>query len=408
MLRGRDIVCVSSIDWDFLWQQHQEIMSAYARAENRVLFIENTGVRRPRLRDAPRILSRLRNRRRGPGGFRREQDGLVVHAPIVVPFPHSRLAQQVNRRLAVSAVARWLRHHGFREPILWSFLPTQLTLDLAEALQPRLLVYYCTDYFAGTSRQARPVAVTEAELLRRADLVFAASAAMVDHCGRHHPGVVRIPVGVDTGLFERVREGASAPPEDLRGLPRPLVGFVGGIRAVVDLALVQRVAEARPDWTLVFVGPIQTSVGGLARLPNVRFLGPKAHADIPRYVKAFAACLMPYVRTLYTESVSPAKLYEYLIMGKPVVSTGVAEAVAVADRAEKTPILYLAETPEEFIRRVDEALSEPEENATDRIVLARGQGWAEKIAQMSALIDSRLDEGPPAPRENPPGDRRHP
>ena len=73
MLTKRDILCISSIDWDFIWQGHQEIMSTLARQGNRVLFVENTGVRAPRLKDLPRLVKRIRNWRRGVKGFRQEQ-----------------------------------------------------------------------------------------------------------------------------------------------------------------------------------------------------------------------------------------------------------------------------------------------------------------------------------------------
>ena len=65
---NEDIICFSSIDWDFNWQGHQEIMSRLARAGNRVLFVENTGVRTPRLGDYKRMVSRIRNWRRGIKG----------------------------------------------------------------------------------------------------------------------------------------------------------------------------------------------------------------------------------------------------------------------------------------------------------------------------------------------------
>src|SRR6185436_17143199 len=61
MKRGSDILCVSSIDWDFIWQGHQEIMSTLAADGHRVLFIENTGVRPPSMRDLPRVRQRLVN-----------------------------------------------------------------------------------------------------------------------------------------------------------------------------------------------------------------------------------------------------------------------------------------------------------------------------------------------------------
>jgi hypothetical protein len=65
ILHGYDIVCFSSIDWQFIWQGHQEIMSTLAANGNRVLFVENTGVRAPAMRDLPRVRQRLRNWWRG-------------------------------------------------------------------------------------------------------------------------------------------------------------------------------------------------------------------------------------------------------------------------------------------------------------------------------------------------------
>ena len=52
MITGRDIVYISSIEWTFIWQQNQEIAVRLARGGNRVLYIENTGVRSPGLGDA--------------------------------------------------------------------------------------------------------------------------------------------------------------------------------------------------------------------------------------------------------------------------------------------------------------------------------------------------------------------
>ena len=99
MLTGRDIVCFSSIDWDFIWQGHQQIMATLARRGNRVLFVENTGIRRPVLSDIPRIRRRLRNWRRGFKGVREEQKNLFVYSPLVLPAPYSRVARWINRAI---------------------------------------------------------------------------------------------------------------------------------------------------------------------------------------------------------------------------------------------------------------------------------------------------------------------
>ncbi|MAG69482.1 MAG: hypothetical protein CL471_04180, partial [Acidobacteria bacterium] len=76
LLRGQHIVCFSSIDWEFIWQGQQEIMSTLAANGNQVLFVENTGVRAPAVRDLPRLRNRIRNWWRGTKGFRRERDNL--------------------------------------------------------------------------------------------------------------------------------------------------------------------------------------------------------------------------------------------------------------------------------------------------------------------------------------------
>lgn len=88
MLRGRDIICISSIDWDFIWQGHQQIMSTLVAHGNRVLFIENTGVRSPRLKDLPRLKHRVTRWWRSTKGFRQERENLYGFSPLIVPLPY--------------------------------------------------------------------------------------------------------------------------------------------------------------------------------------------------------------------------------------------------------------------------------------------------------------------------------
>ena len=69
-LTRRYVLRISSIEWDFIWQGHQEIMATLAKQGNQVLFVENTEVRRPNLRDLLRLRQRIRNWWQGIKGFR--------------------------------------------------------------------------------------------------------------------------------------------------------------------------------------------------------------------------------------------------------------------------------------------------------------------------------------------------
>jgi hypothetical protein len=196
-----DVICISSIDWDFIWQGHQEIMTRLAAAGHRVLFIENTGVRPPRMSDLPRVMSRVRNWRRGTKGFREERANLFVHSPIVVPLPYSRIAQWLNRTILMRGINRWMRAVGVTRPVVWTFLPTPLARDLIAAIGPALTIYYCIDDLASSSHEARKIAKSEQALFREADLVFVTSERLRQRAAQFNDRVHLFPFAVNLGVF---------------------------------------------------------------------------------------------------------------------------------------------------------------------------------------------------------------
>jgi glycosyltransferase involved in cell wall biosynthesis len=389
MLSGHDVVCISSIDWDFLWQGHQEIMATLAAQGNRVLFVENTGVRRPRWSDLTRLMRRIQNRRRGPRGFRRERDGLVVYAPLILPFPYSRVVRPVNRALLDRALHRWMRATGVHQPILWTFLPTPLVHDLIRDLEPRLTIYYSIDNFAASSAQARRIRASEDHLLRAADLVFVTSEKLRERAAGFRSQVHVFPFGVSYRKFEQVRQSPDQGPPDVRDLARPVVGYVGGIHQWVDQALLDAVAARMPDASFVLVGPPLTDVSRLTHRSNVHLLGSRAHVDVPRYIKGFDVGLVPYRASDYTTHVYPTKLNEYLAMGIPVVSTDLPEVRRF--NTEHGGMVAVARDPEAFADaiRVAAAATSPAEVAR-RISVARENSWERHIARMSELIEAAL------------------
>src|SRR5438105_7710152 len=136
MLRDRNILCISSIDWAEHWQIHQELMSRLADAGNRVLYIENTGVRAPRIADLSRVGRRVSNWWHSTKGFREVRPNLFVYSPLFLPFPYSRLAGWINRVLLFRALERWMQATRFTQPIVWSFLPTPLARALIAQVSP--------------------------------------------------------------------------------------------------------------------------------------------------------------------------------------------------------------------------------------------------------------------------------
>ena len=389
MISDQNIVCISSIDWDFIWQGHQEVMAALAAQGNRVLFVENTGVRSFRVGDLPRVRSRIRNWWRGTKGFRAERPNLFVFSPVVLPFPYSRVAQWINRTLLLRTLRRWMRATDFHTTIVWTFLPTPLARDLIRELDPRLTVYYCIDDLASSSSSARRITTTENAVFQEADLVFVTSERLRERAARFNDHVHLFPFGVNYEAFERVRLNADEVPDEIRALPRPVIGYVGGLHQFLDQDLVCAVADAMPEASVALIGPPQVEISALRKRHNVHIFGARTHTELPKYIKGFDVALVPYVLNEYTAHVYPTKLNEYLAMGVPVVSTDLPEVSHF--NARHGDIAATPGTPAAFLSAVRQAVrgSSPEEIAR-RVQVARNNSWPSRIAEMSALIEQAL------------------
>jgi len=385
-----DVLCVSSIDWDFIWQGHQEIMSRMAARGHRVLFVENTGVRAPKMRDLPRVRQRIRNWWRGTKGFRVERPNLFIYSPLLLPLPYFWLARWINRTLLARALRRWMEAVGFSRPIVWTFLPTPLALDVIRAVDPQVTIYYCIDDLASSSAGARKIVGSEERLFRQADLVFVTSEKLRERAARHSERVHLFPFGVNLERFDAVRVGSDEPPADLERLKRPVVGYVGGIHQWVDQALVAAVARALPEMSFALVGPVQTDVTALETCSNVTLFGQRAHPDLPKYVKQFDVGIVPYLLTDYTANVYPTKLNEYLVMGIPVVATDLPEIRRF--NRDHGDVVDVAATAEAFAAAIRGSLNgRPSPAVVERrIAVAQSNSWERRITAMERLIDDAI------------------
>lgn len=405
MINGRDVIFSSSIEWDYLWQIHQETALQFAQAGNRVLYIENTGVRAPGFRDVGRVTHRLTHwaSALSSGGVREVAPDIFVASPIVMPPFGSALRRVLNRRFLLPIIKRTARKLRMRDPLLWTYLPTDTAVDLIRLLStPRSVVtYYCGADFSHLTPHVRQCRESEEELLRLSDLALTICAPLAEHCRRWNDNVHLVPAAVNLDLFPLEKHGhpnavpvsSRTPPSDpLPALSRPVIGYVGGLHRFVDYELLMAMAQARPHWSWVFVGSVTTNVGRLAELPNVHLLGQRSHQSLANYIRQFDVCLIPYLNTPATATAVPLKLNEYLAAGKPIVST---ELPTICDFNKLHKIL-ITETnhPHSFLQAIEHALYLPNDAQTivrRREVAALGD-VKNCLTTMSALIEMKAQE----------------
>lgn len=356
-----------------------------------MLFIENTGARSPRLQDIGRIRERIVNWFNSIRGFTEVQSGLTVFSPIFLPFPYSRLARFINRHLLSRSVRQWMRSAHFSDPIAFTFLPTPLAQALIRDVNSELVIYYCVDNMAGSSPEVQQLRPWEDILFRDSDLVLVTSTAIFERAKTLARNVYSFPSGVEFEKFASALESSSVP-DDLASLQRPIIGYIGALSGVLDQNLILEMALNMPFATFAFVGPFFTDVTLLKSCPNIKLLGARPHNEVPAYVKAFDVALIPYLITMFTDSVYSCKLNEYLAMGKPVVSTNIREVRLFAERYPGAVAIGLDDF--DFVNKVKDALREAQMQSQEikemRISVAKENTWDKRFTGIMDVVDREL------------------
>ncbi len=266
---------------------------------------------------------------------------------------------------------------GIRDPIVWTYLPTDTALALIRLLAtPRsAVIYYCGADFPLLAVDPRSCRESEIQLLRSADVILATCSKLAERCRVWNDNVTVVPAVVNLDAFplEKNEVGQTEKnivPVDSRrtnmrplsDLARPIIGYVGGLHKLIDYRLLTDMARVRPEWSWVLVGPAAVDVRELVKLSNIHLLGRRPHSEIADYIREFDVCVVPYLDTELTATVVPLKVNEYLAMGKPVVSSAL-PTVCEFDNHHQT--LFTAPNQcDRFLESIEHALSEPKDEKT--------------------------------------------
>ena len=369
-----------SKDWDDNPTSNHHVLRELAKTR-RVLWLNSVATRAPDLsntRDLRRIGRKLRSFARGPVNV---ENDLWVFTPLVLPLPHSALAQKLNGRILRATLRLLRRRLGMRDFQLWTFLPS--VPDHIGTLGESLAVYYCVDEWSMFSYiDTNGMLDTERRLLERVDCVFAVNEPLAARKRPINPETHVASHGVDQDLFATALDPETPVPEEIARLPAPVIGFVGTIQDWVDFDLLAEVAGRHPDWSFVLVGRILIDPEPVARIPNVHVLGPRPYEQLPAYCKGFAVGMIPYRVSDQLPYRNPLKLREYLSAGLPVVATELPEAHQY-DRWCRT-----AADADGFASALAAAIAEDSpELRRERSRATEGESWQARVAEISRIVD---------------------
>jgi len=370
-----DLLCFSHLRWNFVFQRPQHLMTRCA-GERRVYFIEE-----PIWDDSS-----------SPRMHLEAVDGVTVVTPHV---PHGLDAERListQRRLLDDLIDQ----EQITDFVAWYYTP--MLLAFSDHLAPLATIYDCMDELSAFHGAPPALKAREAELMARADLMLTGGQSLYEAKRDQHRNIHPFPSSVDVAHFSRARRTV-AEPRDQAPIARPRLGFFGVIDERMDLALLDGVAAARPDWQIVLLGPVvKIDPAVLPRRANIHYLGVKKYDELPQYLAGWDVALLPFARNEATRYISPTKTPEYMAAGKPVVSTSIRDVVRPYGQHG---LVRIADTVDEFVAACVAAMAE---NASERVTQAdaflRQTSWDGTWLRISRLMnavmradDAEGDEG---------------
>lgn len=311
---------------------------------------------------------------------------IYEHEPWLPKFYKPRALDRATEQARLVRSRRLLERAGCSRVVLYAWRPE--FVEALDMVPHDLSCYHIADEYSFANVE-HPIPDDERELIERVDQVFVHSPALLEKKGHINPHTAYVTNGVDYASFA----ADHGEPADMAAIPHPRIGYVGRIKSQMDWKTLIGIARARPDWSLVLVGPmghIGNHEGDRAELfamPNVHYLGNRSVREVPAYIRHMDVCLLCYALTDYTRYIFPLKLHEYLASGRPVVGSD------IRTLRDFTDTVRIAHDLGGWLRAIDDSLV-PAERSHARVEarrrVAREYDWNTITARVAGILCERL------------------
>jgi hypothetical protein len=367
-----DLICFSHLRWHFVYQRPQHLMSRAAKTA-RVFYFEEP------------VFTPL------PDQLRIEVDhinGVTVVTPELTRSDFSGQTEVEHFDIRMKKlVDQLILQYGITEFVAWYYAP--MALSFTGHLEPQAIVYDCMDELSAFKFAPAELVEYEKKLMSRADIVFTGGHRLYQAKKAFHQNIFPFPSAIDKSFFYPARTKLVEAPDQI-SIPHPRLGFFGVIDERFDIDLVRRMADLKPGWQFIFIGPVvKIEESALPQNKNIHYLGMKDYKDLPPYISGWDLCIMPFAINASTEFISPTKTPEFLAAGKRVISTPIHDVV---NPYGTEGLVGIAETAEKFIEIAEHDLRQK----TDPLWLGKVDqylstiSWDKTWKDMEAHIDQSL------------------
>ena len=343
-----NLICFSHLRWDFVFQRPQHLLSRFAKEIN-VFFLEEPI-------------------------FDAEDDYLAFSKKkenVTVITPHLNQAKAEPQQMVATMklmVKNFFKNENLNDWTFWYYTP--MALQFSEVFTPKLTVYDCMDELSAFKFAPKELPFLEKKLFQKADVIFTGGHCLYQAKKNLHKNIFPFPSSIEKEHFAVAREKQEEP-QDQAGIQGKKIGFYGVIDERFDIELIRSIADQRPEWQLMLIGPTaKIDEQQLPKNANIHYLGQKTYQELPAYLSGWDVALIPFLLNESTRFISPTKTPEYLAAGVPVVSSGITDVVHPYG---KEKIVSIASGADEFIEAIEMELHRNDNGA-----------WLAKIDELLA------------------------
>ncbi|WP_417876567.1 glycosyltransferase [Winogradskyella sediminis] len=397
MIQDRDIIVIGIQPWDIKIGSNCKNIAAEFAKHNRVLYVNPPldRITKYKQKQEEHIQKRLKIAKGEAPDLQKIEHNLWnlypktliesinwINNAFVYDFFNKR-----NTKLFAQDINAAATRLGFNNVLLFNDSSMFLGLYLKNYLNPDVYTYYVRDNLIKVPYWKKHGERIEPQVIAQADVVVNNSEYYVDYTSKYNAHSFMVGQGCDVTMFND-EDGVIEIPQEFAAIKGPVIGYVGSLTTLrLDIELITFIAQQRPDWNIVLVGPEDDNfkASSLHQLSNVYFFGNKPADQLASYIKGFDIAINPQVVNEITIGNYPRKIDEYLAMGKPVVATTTKAMQMFKDYT------YLGETKEDYVQLIEKALSEHSDiKAKQQIDFANTHTWSNSVNAIYNAMQSSL------------------
>ena len=254
-----------------------------------------------------------------------------------------------------------------------------LWFSVLKSIEGVRIVYDCIDDYGAFTDAHSQVQALEHRLASAASVIVSTS----DGLAQRWYGLSAVQKVIRNGCCY---EHFSRRPSRVYSAPTPkVIGYHGAIEDWFDVHLVEQVAQAYPQHTLLLVGGALPSIAQRLKVyPNIHMTGEIPYTQLPYYIHAFDVGLLPFRIYDLTLNTNPVKIYEYFAAGLPVVAVPLPEMVQFGD-------LVSMGSGQVFVNAIGRALYGDDGKQRERQEFAQKNSWAARGKEFTECFKSIHD-----------------